>query len=246
MKEDDVVNLRYTPQEIGNKTKKIYLQTLAESENLTQGNFKAIDTSDLERLFGLYNLYFLGGFFCNNCRGKVSFRLSKRMTKAAGMTKYTRHTRNYVISVSTTLIFQTFHDVMREVIVNGVVCHDRLEATMRVLEHEIIHLLEFALFGSSSCSKSRFKRLSRNIFGHTAVTHQLVTQTERAQKKFNLQVGNEVLFVYKGKTYRGIISHITKRATVMVKDSHGIYLDSRGGRYSKYYIPLHLLKQSSD
>lgn len=246
MMKEDLVNLKYTPQDIEKKTKKIYCQILAESKNFDQGNFTIIGMDDLRHLFELYDQYFLDRFFYNNYREKIFFRLSRRMTKAAGKTTYIKHTNIYVISLSTTLIFQTFHDVMREVVVNGIVCHDRLEATMRVLEHEIIHLLELVLFGSSSCSQPRFKRLSRNIFNHTDVTHQLVTQAERAQKKFNLRVGDGVLFEYEGKTYRGIIFRITKRATVMVKDSNGLYLDSQGNRYSKYYIPLHLLKQSKD
>ena len=107
-------------------------------------------------------------------------------------------------------------------------------------ENQFNHPLDI---DSSSCSKPRFKRLSRNIFGHSGVTHQLVTQTELAQKKFNLRVGQEVSFEYDGEGYHGIISKITKRATVMVSDLRGAYRDSRGRRYSKYYIPLHLLKQ---
>lgn len=243
---EDVASLNYTRQEIEKKTKRIYCQILAESKCLNQGNFTLIGTKDLERLFELYDQYFFDRFFYNNHREKIFFRLSRRMTKAAGKTTYTKHTDRYVISLSTTLIFQTFHDVMREVVVNGIVCHDRLEATMRVLEHEIIHLLELVVFGASSCLKPRFQQLSRNIFGHTGVTHQLVTQAERAQKKFNLQVGDEVLFEYEGNPYRGIIYRITKRATVMVRDSKGFYSDSQGNRYSKYYVPLPLLKRSKD
>ena len=130
--------------------------------------------------------------------------------------------------------------------VNGIVCHDRLEATMRVLEHEIIHLIELIVFGSSSHSRPRFKRLSRNIFGHTDVTHQLVTQTEIAKKKFNLRVGDKVVFEFEGKQYRGIISRITKRATVMVENPHGAYVDAQGTHYTKYLVPLRFLKQVKD
>lgn len=242
----DLTNLKYTSQEIEKKTKKIYCQILAESKNFDQKNFTMIGTDDLKRLFELYDLSFFDRFFYNNYKEKIFFRLSQRMTRSAGKTAYMKRTNAYVISLSTTLIFQTFHDVMREVVVNGIVCHDRLEATMHVLEHEIIHLLEFVVFGSSSCSQPRFKQLSCNIFSHRGVTHQLVTQTERAQKKFNLYVGDAVSFEFEGNLYRGIIYRITKRATVMVKDSKGPYVDSQGTRYSKYYVPLHFLKQSKD
>lgn len=243
---NNVANLTYTPKEIEKKTKKIYRQILAESSTLDQGNFTVIGTGDLMHLFELYDLYFFEKFFHKNYRKKIFFRLSKRMTRAAGKTTYRERTNTYVISLSTTLIFQTFHDITREVVVNGIVCRDRLEATMRVLEHEIIHLLEFILFGSSSCRKSRFKQLSGNIFRHTGVTHDLVTQKERAQKKFNITIGDDVCFEYEGNLYTGIVYRITKRATVMVKDPKGPYADSHGVRYSKYYIPLQFLKQSTD
>ena len=242
----DLADLKYTSREIKKKSKKIYRQILAESENFDCGNFKAIGTDDLASLFELYDLYFFNRFFHNDYREKISFRLSRRMTRAAGRIAYTKHDETYTISLSTTLISQTFHDVKREVVVNGIVCHDRLEATMRVLEHEIIHLIEWVLFGGTSCSKPRFRCLSRNIFGHTDVTHQLVTQAERAHKRFNLQVGDEAVFEHDGKTYRGVISRITKRATVMVRDSEGHFQDSKGNLYSKYYVPLQHLNRSKD
>lgn len=241
-----LADLKYTSTGIKKKSRKIYRQILVKSKNFDCGNFKAIGTEDLANLFELYDLYFFNRFFHNNYKEKISFRLSRRMTRAAGRIAYTKHDGTYTISLSTTLISQTFHDVKRKVTVNGIVCHDRLEATMRVLEHEIIHLLEWVLFGETSCSKPRFRSLSRNIFGHTDVTHQLVTQAERAHKRFNLQVGTEVVFEYDGKTYRGVISRITKRATVMVRDSDGHFQDFHGNLYSKYYIPLQHLSRSKD
>ena len=244
MKKEDLVNLKYTSQEIKKKTKRIYSQILAQSKNFDEGNFTRIGTDDLKNLFNLYDLYFFDRFFYKGYRRRIYFRLSGRMTRAAGMTTYTKHTNIFEITLSTTLIFQTFDDVKREVVVNGVVCHDRLEASMRVLEHEIIHLLEVVLFGSSSHSRPRFKQLVRNIFGHTDVTHQLVTQPEIAHKKFDLQVGDEVSFEYEGNTHKGIIIRITKRATVIVKNAQGLYEDSQGTRYSKYYVPLNLLKKN--
>ncbi len=239
----DLANLKYTPAKIRKKNRKIYHQTLAESKDMDQGNFNAIRADDLIRLFELYDLHFFDRFFHNKHKGKVFFRLSERMTRAGGKITYAKGTDTYTISLSTALIFQTFEDVMREVTVNGIVCRDRLDATMRILEHEIIHLLEQVLFDSTSCSKPRFKRLSRNIFGHTDVTHRLVTQAELAHKQHNLRVGSAVSFEYDGETYRGIISRITKRATVMVRDPAGDFRDLQGDQYSKYYIPLEYLKQ---
>jgi hypothetical protein len=164
------------------------------------------------------------------------------MTKAGGKIAYAKGSDVYTIYLSTVLIFQTFGGVKREITVNGIVCRDRLEATMRILEHEIVHLLELVFFDSTSCSKPRFKNLCQNIFGHTEVTHRLVTQAELAQEQHNLGIGSTVSFEYGGETHRGIISRITKRATVMVSDRAGDFRDFQGDRYSKYYIPLEDLK----
>ena len=238
----DLTNLKNTPTRIQRTNRKIYRQILRESENMDQGNFNAIAVKDFARLFELYDLHFFDRYFHNQYNGKIFFRLSERMTKAGGKIAYAKGTDIYTIYLSTALIFQTFGGVTREVTVNGIICRDRLEATMRILEHEIIHLLELVFFDSTSCSKPRFKRLSQNIFSHTEVTHRLVTQAELAQEQHNLGVGSTVSFEYGGDTHRGVISCITKRATVMVRDRAGDFRDLQGDRYSKYYIPLENLK----
>jgi len=241
MEKDELLDLEYTPTCIGLKTRTIYTRILNRT-GIDKGNFTRIWRRDLETIFELYDQGFFGGFFTKNCGDRLYFRLSRRMTKSGGMTKFYREEGKYEISLAINLIFQTFHDVDREIRVNGIVCHDRLEATMRIFEHEMIHLLEFVLFGNSSCSRPRFRKLSRCIFGHTDVTHRLVTQEERAHKKFKLKVGDAVSFDYEGKMYTGFIHRITRRATVFVKDPVGGFTDRRGNRYVKYYIPLESLR----
>ncbi len=246
MMKKDLLDLTYTLQEIKEKTQTIYNQILIQSDNIDQGNYTSIAISDLRLLFELYDQKFFNDFFAENYEDKIYFRLSRRMTKSAGKIQRFIKVDDFVISLSTTLIFQTFNDIMREIKVNGIICHDRLEATMRVFEHEIIHLIEYVLFDTSSCSKPSFKRFSRNIFGHTDVTHQLITQVEVAHENFNLHVGDIVSFRYEGNVYEGLINRVTKRATVMVKDRKGQFTDSKGNRYVKFYIPLRYLRKVSE
>ena len=237
-----LIDQKNHPGKIKEITKKIYRVILKESQNLGQGNFNQIGTVDLIRLFELYDQYFFNGFFYNNCKDKLSFRLSSRMTKTAGKVTHHRQKNSYTISLSTFLLFQTFDDVQMTIRVNGIVCYDRLEAAMRILEHEIIHLLELVVQGSSSCSNNKFRHKAMNIFGHTETTHRLITQEVRALAKYKLKIGDEVLFQFKEESHRGIIYRIKKRATVMVKNSNGDFRDSQGNRYTKYYIPLQFLK----
>ena len=246
MMKKDLLDLTYTHQEIKEKTKEIYNQIHTQSDNIDQGNYTSIAISDLRFLFELYDQIFFNNFFAKNYEDKIFFRLSKRMTKVAGKTQRFIKTNDFMISLSTTLIFQTFNDITREIKVNGIICSDRLEATMRVFEHEIIHVIEHILFDNSSCSKPFFKRLAHNMFGHTDVTHQLITQMEVAHENFNLHVGDIVSFEYEGNIHEGFVNRVTKRATVMVKDGNGQFKDSNGNRYAKFYIPLqHLTKIDS-
>ncbi|MFX0115094.1 MAG: SprT-like family protein [Candidatus Hodarchaeota archaeon] len=245
------------PEVVAAKTRRIHEIVIHDSETITQGNFTKIAIADLERLFKLYDNVFFSGLlhkWFHEEKRSISFRLSKRMTRAGGKTTCTRkHSQGkdnpkqvevYEIAISTPLLFQTFKDVKRAIKVNGIECQDRLEALQRIFEHELIHLLEMLAWRKSSCAASNFKSLAAKIFAHTEVTHQLVTQYERARINFGIGVGEKVTFEYKGKQLGGFVNRITKRATVLVENKKGMRY-SDGKRYVKYYIPLSDLKKVS-
>ena len=149
-------NLIYSPYEIKDKTDKIYSQIINQSKIIDKGNFARLETSDLKLLFSLYDQHFFQGFFLDNYKDKIFFRLSKRMTSAGGKTQRSMDSGKFILSLSTFLIFKTFNDIKREIKINGIICHDRLEASMRIFEHEIIHVIEHILYDTSSCSKPSF------------------------------------------------------------------------------------------
>ena len=239
----DLTNLKFKSKEIHQKTGKIYHQLISESSNIDKGNFDTIGDNDVVRLFQLYDLHFFDNYFQENHPRKIRVRWSSKLTSAGGKTACNKRTGAITISLSSTLIFWTFGEIRREVVVNGLRCKDRLAATMRIMEHEIIHLAEYLLFGDSSCAGDRFKGMAFNIFGHTGVTHDLVTQWERAHRKFNLKVGDNVSFEIEGQSYAGEISRITKRATVMIRDPAGVFKDIQGNKYNKCYVPISMLKK---
>ena len=242
----DPERISFTETEIYRLVKLIYGQALAESDDLESGNFNTAGTPDLKLLFRLYDHCFFGDYFSREYRGWISFRLSQRMTKTGGKVEYLRKDDAYRITLSTFLIFRSFQTGCREIKVNGIVCRDRLEAVMRILEHEIVHLLELTSYGNSSCKQKRFKKLARQIFAHTDVTHQLITQPEIAHRHYDLHAGDEVTFEFDRRKYTGIIDRINKRATVMVRDKKGHFRDDRGKRYLKFYIPLPYLTPVKD
>ena len=244
---------RFSQPEIASRNREIYDTMLAESDWLERGNFEQIHPNDLERLFDLYDLLFFDGECGEAARAegkKLTFRLSSRMTRVGGTTTRQVHRKkrngppvliSHEIAVSTTLLFQTFHDVDRPITVTGILCQDRLEALQRVFEHEMIHLMEMLVWTTSSCAGQRFASLATNLFGHTQMTHQLITPRERAETKYGVRVGSRVRFSFEGQIYEGKVNRITKRATVLVEDECGDpYSD--GKNYLKFYIPVSMLE----
>jgi hypothetical protein len=248
--------LLFSAADVANRAKLIYEAMLDQSAQIRTANFTLIGSDDLERMFALYDRHFfrglLGEMLMEDYANPMGFRLSRRLTRAAGQTM--RQVRRvsvsgkkaervaYEISVSTTLLFSTFQNVEREVIVGGLPCHDRLEALQRIFEHELLHLSEFLGWGRSSCSAENFHALSRRIFAHEGVSHDLVTPREQAAVAFDVRVGDPVSFQLDGITYHGRVNRITRRATVLIESPRGEPF-SDGRRYLTYYVPLPLLRK---
>ena len=243
---------RLSARQIKARQREIYASILRESEYLDRGNFSRIHPHDIERLFDLYDgLFFEGG--CRELLGDIplDFRLSKRMTRAGGMaTRRESRVSNsnllrteYEIAVSTTLLFQTFQEDHRPVVMSGIECRDRLEALQRVMEHEMTHLVEMLIWVKSSCSAPRFQSIANRFFGHTDHRHQLITPREHALTKFGIRAGDRVSFRCDGQHHVGRVNRITRRATVLVEDERGQpYSD--GKRYLKFYVPLQMLTRA--
>jgi hypothetical protein len=254
--EPAIVRISFPPDQVRQKTAAIHAALLRESPHVTSGNFTAITGTDLRRLFNLYDREFFDGGLTRRLAerhdARLSFRLSQRMTSVGGTTaSFPRRAPDgrtqlgvfdYEITISTTLLFQTFHDLERTVRVNGLVCRDRLEATQRIFEHELVHLLEMLVWGTSSCSAPPFKAIVGRLFAHPEVRHDLVTQRERAKAGYGIRVGDRVEFEFEGQLLEGVVNRITRRATILVPNPGGArYTD--GGRYLKFYIPLGMLRR---
>ncbi len=246
-----ILNQSVPKEEIKLNQRKIYDSILAQSSYLETGNFELIHNSDLELLFSLYEEI----FFENRIRATLQdiplhFECSNRMTSAGAKTETfarrmpdgTKQVDYFVIKVSTKLLYNTFEDGDRPITVTGILCIDRLQAMQRLLEHELVHLLEHLVWGNSSCSANRFQSIAHRFFGHTQHTHDLITPRERAKTEYSLEVGCQVKFEFEGETFIGFINRITTRATVLVESLKGRRY-SDGKQYEKYYIPLDWLKK---
>lgn len=243
---DFVTSGRLEPAQVNQLRRHIYDSALAGSRYLGTGNFKLIHPEDLESLFEAYDACVFDGH-CRHALGsrRIRFRLSRRMTRAGAMTvRYEPRTEEgqewFEIVVSTTLLFQTFWEESRPVTVTGIPCQDRLEALMRLFEHELVHLVELLVWQDSSCSRKRFQSIASRFFGHKEHSHQLITPDERAWESFGIRRGSRVFFDFEGKRHQGVVNRITRRATVLVESRNGVrYSDGR--RYAKFYVPVEQL-----
>jgi len=247
---------RFTPTETTARARLVYEAVQRDSPRLRTADFTTIATADLALLFDLYDQHFFSGQMRRLLLASgapLVFKLSPRLTRSAGTTARFHHRHHvgggppvalrFEITISTTLLFQSFADVERTVRVNGLVCRDRLEALQRIFEHEVLHLLEMLLWGLSSCSGERFKELAINLFGHSETSHDLITQRERATTKFDVRVGDRVTFEFEGVRHTGLVNRITRRATILVEHPTGApYGDGR--RYQKFYVPLQQLEKA--
>ncbi|MEZ6118836.1 MAG: SprT-like domain-containing protein [Pirellulaceae bacterium] len=245
----NVRNQQVPPHDVQQRTRSVYQQVLQKSRYLDGGNFSVIHPDDLRLLFDAYDeIFFDGG--CRQSLGDspLQFRLSKRMTKTGGTTtrrqfRQTPHAPlrcEYEIAVSTTLLFHSFGDDHRSIRMSGIACRDRLEALQRVIEHEMVHLIEMLLWTESSCAAPRFQSIAQRHFGHTEHRHQLITPREKAFTQFGIRTGDRVAFRIDNQQLVGMVNRITKRATVLVEDGTGEKY-SDGKRYTKYYVPVHML-----
>ncbi len=234
------------PSEIRGLQREIRQELLAESAHVREPDFADLHADDLAFLFSAYDHRFLGGL----CRravapGKLSFRLSSRMTRAAGTTTHRRGpasaAADVTIALSSFLLFDGFGPDDPAVTVAGLRCADRLEALQRIFEHEFVHVVEFAATRTTCCGRRPFQEMAEALFGHREFTHKLLTRRERAARA-GIAVGSQVVFDYKGRRLVGKVNRITKRATVLVPHPAGQRY-SDGLRYAKHYVPVEELQQ---
>jgi len=246
------VDQRFSASRQKSMQRDVYEHVLLNSPNIRRPNFDVISAADLGMLFQLTDELFFGGVIGRhvekNYAKPLTFRLSTRMTTAGGTTTMTtmpgsrERDSEFEIAIATTPLFGTFK-FEKHANVGGVRCHSRLEALQRIMEHEVVHLVELLGTGDSNCQAKPFRTLVRNCFGHRESNHQLMTPTDVARKQLGIRCGDSVTFKIDGTRRTGFVNRITKRATVLVVDPAGTeYTD--GIRYSKFYVPLPMLRRA--
>lgn len=229
-------------------------------------NFQNIGQHHLKRIYELIDQKYFNKLITSILKSEsrvLTFRLSGKMTQRAGQLFTDKDTPfHHELSVSSFLIFEAFSGgnstASRPVSVNGLVCYDRVHCLLRIVEHEIVHLLfccdsigrAMGLVDSKGDYKEpfhgpTFQLAVKRFFGHTDWQHTLVTRDEVAFIQQGIEVGALVSFQNDGKTLQGKVNRVQKRVTVLVQDNMNkeARLFSDGNKYLKYYVPLNLCKK---
>jgi hypothetical protein len=239
------------PDEAGRRAELIHDEILSSGREIRTPSFTRISSCDLRVLFEIYDRECFHGTLHQMLTEDASplvLESTRRLTRAAGNT--TRRTirargsasgrTDYRIGISAPLLFATFDGVDREINVNGLVCHSRLEALQRVFEHELIHLAEHLSRGETACAREPFQAWAFGFFGHTAWKHGLVRPAEHAAVRHGIRPGDRVSFDFKGGRRIGLVNRIGVRVTVLVPNADGFPF-SDGERYTKYLVPIRWL-----
>lgn len=241
---DTVISFRLPEELIQQRVHQIQQDVLVHSRYIRETNFTAIHPRDLEYLFGAYDERFFAGLCQRALDGRrIRFRLSPRMSKAGGKTTRFKASSNevsYEIAIASSILFDGFGKMDRQITVCGLECVNRLQALQRIFEHEIVHLTEQLCWESSNCAAMRFQDIAGRLFLHRAHTHNLITRRERAAES-GIRPGLRVTFEFEGRLLTGRVNRITKRATVLVEDADGQRY-SDGLRYKTYYVPIRRLE----
>lgn len=238
------------PDLLRRKRDEVSKRVIESSELIKNSKFKCISTGDLRLLFQFIDESYFNGE-CSQAVAQtgsdLTFRLSKRMTSCGGTTTMETHqkqnleVKKFEIAVATTLLFDTFRH-RKSAKVGGVSCGSPLEALTRIMEHEMVHLVELLIWNDSNCSAKRFQQISWRRFGHLESNHQLMTPADVAKSSFGIRAGDQVSFRFDGAQHTGWVNRITKRATVLVIHPKGtLYND--GKRYLKFYVPVSQLRK---
>jgi hypothetical protein len=239
-----MIHIQYDTCTINEKRLQIKRLLFNESPNIKSDDFTSITEKDLYIIFKHYDDVFLNGWFKENFKGKIKFKLSRQLTRAAGNTRTKKNIAQipneemeFEVKISLNHL-SDFNKIDRAKYVGGIEATSVLDSLMLVFEHELCHVIEFIVSKKSSCNKKPYKKLIYDLFGHTESTHRLVSTYEISAKEFGLKPGDSVKFIYKGKYVSGFIQKINKRATVMSPNNKGNYIDVLGRRYKKFYVPL--------
>lgn len=247
----DIFTSRLSTEESEARRTRIRQHILMCSRWIQIPNFVRFNDQDLHTLYEQYDRLFfheqLSKTLLQKSEEPLVLRFNGRLRSSGGITRRIRHpgrmSFRFLIEISRNILLENFRTPGQTVTVTGKHCTDRLDALMRIMEHELLHLAEYLVFDQSRCSASRFRSAAYALFGHTTHQHAMTTRRSRVLASTSFRPGHRVRFTLNHQTFQGMINRIHTRATVLVESSAGKrYTD--GKKYLKFYVPIRCLQAS--
>ena len=229
---DLLLRFSYSAETVSAYRKQILSELKTKDPEFMNIPVKRLRTSTLPYLLKRYDELFLDHFLERTYGKRLTSSLSGRLTVSAGKFIYPRRATSPPsgeIRMSSDFLGRLADE---EYHLNGVTVRGPQESFLVVLEHEIVHAIEYGIWGNTGHSPV-FQSIAFNLFKHTQTRHNLPTRVSDAAK-VGLAVGKRVAFDYKGRRLTGVVSYIGKTVSVMVPDEKGSYVDKSGRHYSKY------------
>ncbi len=158
---------------------------------------------------------------------------SLRLTSSAGIARVSRG--SVVVRISHPVVDATCRRGRWPVRLQGLECPNAPAIVQMIVEHELVHVAEYAASGCMRGHGPAFRAIAASQFAHTEITHGLATPSKEAADA-GIRPNARVSFVHEGVRYRGRVVRITRRATVLTEE--------RPSR--KWYVPLGMLSPAPD
>ena len=192
-------------------------------------DLSGLDDALLNRLFDEYDKRVFGGQLRRHLRdhkATITFKANARLTSTAGRCK--RQGCHYTMEMAVTM-YQNLNVSSTKIQLNGgISCTTKFDCFLITFEHELVHLLFLmGIFSPDDMHGPAFKRIVKNIFGHTKITHNLLiddkidVRPERTKADF--RAGQLVEFGKKGNVRQGMIVKLNpKKAQIVMRDTKEI------------------------
>lgn len=162
-------NNQYTPKDIeGNRSiiRKEFIRFKDSAHSIT--------AEDLKAIFLAYDKLWFGSRITNYFKeNKYSLDFVTDSGNGFGITGLCAGTCAYTITIPARI----FTNATPGTIVAGLKCTDSLDCLMRVIEHEMVHLIIFTYCSNSEFLSEQhstlFTSTTKRLFGHTHYTHQI-------------------------------------------------------------------------
>ena len=164
-----------------------------------------------ELVFEIVELYQVYSFKNLMKNGKLSVVINNRKKSSAGSMSKT-----HILTINKK-VFDTLTVETKIIKGCGLILGDKLEALMATIEHELVHhfIFLFPLSKKETAHGKTFKKITKKMFGHAAISH-CYSLTLGTLTKKDLSVRDNVSFIHNGKETTTTIVKVNKTRVVVM------------------------------